>query len=56
MFDSPPKLLLGLVTGILFGVLLQKGRAIGRRLVWNRYGRVWILSRDQCGWMRRGTS
>ena len=26
MFDSPPKLLLGLVTGILFGVLLQKGR------------------------------
>ena len=26
MFDSPPKLLLGLVTGIVFGVLLQKGR------------------------------
>ncbi len=26
MFDSPTKLLLGLVTGILFGVLLQKGR------------------------------
>ena len=26
MFDSPERLLLGLVTGILFGVLLQKGR------------------------------
>ena len=26
MFDSPSKLLLGLVTGILFGVFLQKGR------------------------------
>lgn len=26
MFDSPAKLLLGLVTGFLFGVLLQKGR------------------------------
>ena len=26
MFDSPTELLLGLVTGILFGVLLQKGR------------------------------
>jgi hypothetical protein len=27
MFDSPGKLLLGLVTGVIFGVLLQKGRA-----------------------------
>ncbi len=27
MFDSPTKLLLGLLTGILFGFLLQKGRA-----------------------------
>lgn len=26
MFDSPEKLLLGLVTGILFGFVLQKGR------------------------------
>ena len=26
MFDSPTKLALGLVTGIIFGVLLQKGR------------------------------
>ena len=26
MFDSPERLLLGLVTGVLFGVLLQKGR------------------------------
>ena len=26
MFDSPDKLLLGLATGIVFGVLLQKGR------------------------------
>lgn len=26
MFDEPAKLLLGLVTGILFGVLLQKGQ------------------------------
>lgn len=26
MFDSPDKLLLGLVTGVVFGVLLQKGR------------------------------
>ncbi len=26
MFDAPPKLLLGLITGIMFGVLLQKGR------------------------------
>ncbi len=26
MFDSPEKLLLGLLTGIAFGVLLQKGR------------------------------
>lgn len=26
MFDSPGKLLLGLATGIVFGVLLQKGR------------------------------
>lgn len=26
MFDSPTKLLLGLVTGILFGIFLQKGR------------------------------
>ncbi|GAB7026012.1 YeeE/YedE thiosulfate transporter family protein [Geotalea toluenoxydans] len=26
MFDEPSKLLLGLVTGILFGVLLQKGQ------------------------------
>jgi hypothetical protein len=26
MFDSPLKLVLGLVTGIVFGVLLQKGR------------------------------
>ena len=26
MFDSPDKLLLGLATGIMFGVLLQKGR------------------------------
>ncbi len=26
MFDSPVKLLLGLATGIVFGVLLQKGR------------------------------
>ena len=25
-FDSPDKLLLGLLTGIIFGVLLQKGR------------------------------
>lgn len=27
MFDSPDKLLLGLATGVVFGVLLQKGRA-----------------------------
>lgn len=26
MFDSPERLLLGLVTGVLFGILLQKGR------------------------------
>lgn len=26
MFDAPPKLLLGLITGIFFGFLLQKGR------------------------------
>lgn len=26
MFDSPDKLLLGLLTGVVFGVLLQKGR------------------------------
>jgi uncharacterized membrane protein YedE/YeeE len=26
MFDSPERLLLGLVTGVVFGVLLQKGR------------------------------
>jgi len=26
MFDTPERLLLGLVTGVLFGVLLQKGR------------------------------
>jgi uncharacterized membrane protein YedE/YeeE len=26
MFDSPERMLLGLVTGVLFGVLLQKGR------------------------------
>ena len=26
MFDSPPKLILGFVTGLLFGFLLQKGR------------------------------
>jgi hypothetical protein len=26
VFDAPDKLLLGLVTGVVFGVLLQKGR------------------------------
>jgi len=40
MFEEPSKLLLGLVKGILFGFLLQKGRVAnfsviaGQLLVW----------------------
>ena len=33
MFDSPSKLLLGLVSGVLFGFLLQKGRVAKFRVI-----------------------
>ena len=33
MFDSPSKLLLGLISGILFGFLLQKGRVAKFRVI-----------------------
>ncbi len=33
MFDSPQKLLLGLLSGVLFGILLQKGRVAKFRVI-----------------------
>ena len=33
MFDAPWKLLLGLVTGVVFGVLLQKGQVAKHRVI-----------------------
>ena len=33
MFDSPSKLLLGLVTGVAFGFLLQKGQVTKFRVI-----------------------
>lgn len=33
MFESPLRLVLGLVTGIVFGVLLQKGRVAKHEVI-----------------------
>lgn len=37
MFESVPRLLLGLVTGLLFGLLLQKGRVAKYRVIVNQF-------------------
>lgn len=37
MFDSPTKLLLGLITGIAFGFLLQKGQAAKYRVIMGQF-------------------
>ena len=37
MFDSTIKILLGLLTGFLFGFLLQKGRVSDRRVIVNQF-------------------
>lgn len=37
MFDTLPRILLGLLTGVLFGFLLQKGRVSDRRVIVDQF-------------------